>query len=85
MNPSDASEYLVLVNREHTVDAGLSPTDLVDVINTRNDRAAQQMRECAAKALEALFIEMRAAGYIDVSVTSAYRSYDDKKVFMQAI
>jgi D-alanyl-D-alanine carboxypeptidase len=33
------------------------------------------MRLYAAKALEALYIEMRAAGYKDVSVTSAYRSY----------
>ena len=77
MMPEDDSDYLILVNKTHTVGAELVPTDLVDVSNTRWDgRATQQMRECAAYALEALFIEMKAAGYTDVSVTSAYRSYE---------
>ncbi|MBQ5389726.1 MAG: M15 family metallopeptidase, partial [Clostridia bacterium] len=33
----------------------------------------------AEKALQALYIEMRAAGYTDVSVTSGYRSYDKQE------
>jgi len=77
MNPADASEYLVLVNKVTAVDASFKPADLTDVVDTRKDgRKTQQMRECAAKALEAMFKEMRAAGYTDVSVTSAYRSYE---------
>ena len=77
MDPEDATPYLVLVNREHPADASLSPDDLVSVVNTRQDgRQTQQMRECAEKALEALYIEMNAAGYSDVSVTSGYRSYE---------
>lgn len=78
MNPTDDSEYLILVNKTNKVGAELVPSDLVDVKNTRTDRSARQMRECAEKALEALYIEMNAAGYTDVSVTSAYRSYEEQ-------
>ena len=77
MMPDNDSEYLVLVNKTHTVGAELKPDDLIDVVNTRKDgRDTQMMRECAEKALEALYIEMEAAGFSDVSVTSAYRSYE---------
>lgn len=77
MAPKNASEYLVLVNKTNSVDANYVPDDLVNISDTRDDgRAAQKMRETAAKALDAMFIEMRAAGYTDVSVTSAYRSYE---------
>ena len=77
MNPSDDKEYLVLVNKTTTVGTDFAPDDLIPVKATRQDgRATQQMRECAEKALEALYIEMAADGYTDVSVTSAYRSYE---------
>ena len=76
MDPDNNEEYLILVNNSTTLDSTHIPTDLVGVINTRNDgRDTQYLRNCAAKALEALYIEMYAAGYTDVSVTSAYRSY----------
>lgn len=77
MNPADATEYLVLVNKTSSVDATFVPGTLTSVVDTRDDgRATQKMQKPAAKALEAMFIEMRAAGYTDVSVTSAYRSYE---------
>lgn len=77
MDPADNSEYLLLVNKTTKVDAALAPTDLTEVKDTRKDgRATQKMREYAEKSLEALFIEMRAFGYTDVTVTSAYRSYE---------
>lgn len=77
MEPVDSSEYLKLVNKTNTVDASLKPDDLTEISATRNDgRATQTLRYTAAKALEAMFIEMRMAGYTDVSVTSAYRSYE---------
>ena len=79
MDPKDAEEYLILVNTASTLDATFAPTDLVDVVNTRQDgRETQLLRKCAAKALEALFIEMQAAGYTDVSVMSGYRSYESQ-------
>jgi D-alanyl-D-alanine carboxypeptidase len=76
MNPADRDGYLILVNNSNTIDETYLPTDLTDLADTRKDgRNVQKMRLAAAKSLEALYIEMRAAGYKDVSVTSAYRSY----------
>lgn len=77
MAPADRDAYLLLVNKETLLDKDHIPDDLTDVTATRKDgRNTQQMRETAARALEALYIEMYAAGYTDVSVTSAYRSYE---------
>ena len=76
MNPGNNIDYLKLVNTTHTLDSTFAPTDLVSVVNTRQDnRQTQQMRYSAEKSLEAMFIELNAAGYTDVSVTSGYRSY----------
>lgn len=83
MNPDDDSEYLILVNADNPLDKNYVPDDLVDVVNTRADgRNKQKMRLYAAKALEAMFIELFANGYdkkgpsgYPVSVMSAYRSY----------
>ena len=83
MNPADDSEYLIIVNADNSLNENYIPDDLVDVINTRADgRETQKMRLYAAKALEAMFIELFANGYdgkgpsgYPVSVMSAYRSY----------
>ncbi len=76
MDPVDRDGYLLLVNYDHTLDENYIPEDLTDINNTRQDgRATQQMRYAASQALYALYIELFAAGYTDVSVTSAYRSY----------
>ena len=76
MNPADRDGYLILVNNDNTLDETYLPGDLTDLVDTRKDgRNVQKMRLAAAKSLEALYIEMRAAGYKDLSVTSAYRSY----------
>lgn len=81
MNPGNTKEYLTLVNVDHPLDSTYLPQDLVSVENTRKDgRATQQLRLYAAKALEALFIEMESAGYTDVTVTSGYRSYSYQNV-----
>lgn len=76
MDPENADEYITLIGVSHPLGKDYVPDDLVDIADTRKDRKAVQMREYAAKALEAMFIEMRANGFTDVSVTSAYRSYD---------
>lgn len=76
MNPENRDEYLILINQTHPLDSDYIPNELIDVVDTRRDgRAKQKMRLYAAKSLEALFIEMRANGFTDVSVTSGYRSY----------
>lgn len=77
MNPTDRDAYITLVNVANKLAADYIPPDLTNVTDTRKDgRNTQQLREYAAKALEAFFIEMRANGVTDVSVTSGYRSYD---------
>ena len=76
MNPSDSNEYLILVNNDHALDVTYIPEDLEGVVDTRADgRGMQRMRMTAEKALEAMFAELRAAGFDDVSVTSAFVSY----------
>lgn len=76
MNPQDRDEYLYLINESNPLSPDYVPEDLYDILYTRNDRAKQKMRLYAAKALEAMFIEMKANGFNDVSVTSGYRSYE---------
>lgn len=76
MDPENADEYIRLINKDHPLGKDYIPPDLTEISDTRKDRKTVQMREYAAKALDAMFIEMRAAGFTDVSVTSAYRSYD---------
>lgn len=79
MSPENEDEYLTVVNNSQPLDESYIPTDLTDISATRNDgRETQQMRECAAYALEALFTELSAEGFNDVSVTSGYRSYESQ-------
>jgi D-alanyl-D-alanine carboxypeptidase len=77
MNPADRDAFLLLVNENNLLDATYKPDDLTALSATRKDgRNTQYMREYAAKALEAMYIEMAEYGITDVSVTSAYRSYE---------
>ncbi len=76
MNPENRDEYLVLINTSNKLDSNYVADDLTDFIYTRPDRAYQKLRLYAAKSLEAMFMEMYAAGFNDVTVTSGYRSYD---------
>lgn len=86
MAPADRDAYLILVNAWNKIGEDDDPTDLIDVVNTRKDgRNTQKMRECAEKALEAMFLELYARGYdgdgpsgYPVSVMSAFRSYSSQ-------
>ena len=76
MNPGNTDEFLTLVNHDNKLTSDHVPQDLMALVDTRKDnRETQMMRKYAAMALEAMFKELRAAGFEDVSVTSAYRSY----------
>ena len=48
-------------------------------MDTRSDRSKRYMRLYAAKSLEAFLKEARANGCKNVTVTSAYRSYESQK------
>ena len=69
---ADGDKYLVLINKQNKVGAELVPSPLVKVKDTHKDI---ELEATVARALEAMFIEMRACGYGDVFVTSAYRSH----------
>ncbi|MBQ4150433.1 MAG: D-alanyl-D-alanine carboxypeptidase family protein [Clostridia bacterium] len=79
MCPEDVDAFLVLINREKTVTEDYVPENLVPITNVRKDGREEKMVETAEKALQALYIEMRVAGYTDVSVTSGYRTYAKQK------
>lgn len=65
-------KYLLLVNKEATIDGSFEPEKLIPVKDTHKNI---ELSETAEKALEAMFIEMRREGFDNVFVTSAYRSY----------
>ena len=72
LHPSDMS-YLILANKQNPLSEGHIPADLVSVDVPRTKEV--QLRQSAARALEAMFLEMAADGITDISVTSSYRSY----------
>lgn len=89
MNP-ESDAYVFLVNKDNPLDKNYSPNDLVDIRDTRTDRAKQKMRKIAEAALHALYLEAKENGILYVnkqlysdgyyynnvlSVTSAYRTY----------
>ena len=76
MNPENRDDYLILVNKTNHISSEDVPENLVSIVDVRRDGRKEQMVECAEKALEAMFIELRSAGFKDVSVTSGYRSYN---------
>lgn len=77
IEPENKYEYVFLVNPANTLNADYIPDDLTDCGHTRNDgRAVQKLRLAAAKALQAFLAEGKQYGVDDVSVTSAYRSYE---------
>ncbi len=74
---SERDAYLILVNKVTTVGADFVPVDLVKIPTeyTYNGRTVE-MRETAAKAMEAMFRELFAQGFKDMHITSGYRSYE---------
>lgn len=84
MDPENRNEYMIVANKGSLLDENYQPDDLSDLADTRADgREMQQMRLYASKAIEAMFIEMRACGYTDVSITSGYRSYSRQKYLFE--
>lgn len=79
MNPSDQEKYLLLINPALRDDGTYEPADYATVLNSAPGRTGLIMEFGAEKALEALFIEMYSAGYRNVYVNMAYRSYAEQK------
>ncbi len=79
MDPEDRDAYLILVNPSHPVGKDYKPDDLDPLVDTRPDRSKRYMRLYASKSLEAFLKEARENGCKNVTVTSAYRSYESQK------
>ncbi len=71
MNPENRDDFLVLVNKTNHIDSTYIPENLIPVASNKSE----QMVETAAKALEAMLKELKAAGYGNVNAISCYRSY----------
>lgn len=77
IEPEDDTEFTKLVNPQNTLASDYVPEDLTDCQYTRQDgRATQKLRRNAAMALQAFLGEAKEYGVTNVTVTSAYRSYD---------
>jgi len=89
MNPGSITNYLTLVNREYALspDYGLTmPFSVSDTRKDKEDFIYHQLEENACMSLEAMFVELNAAGYTDVTVTKGFRSYSQLEVdFNQAV
>ena len=77
MNPGNTTEYLTLVNVDNKLAPDDAPQDLMELSENiiAEGRPSLLMRKNAAMSMEAMFIELRAAGYEEIGITSAYRSY----------
>lgn len=73
-------KYLVLVNKKNAVGADFVPEELVD-IDTKYTTGGKsiQLEKTALEALILMLEDMKKDGITNVSVTSAYRTYDYQK------
>lgn len=74
INAGEGGEYLILVNKDNKLPDDYEPSGLVDIRDTRSDRAAEKMVDVAETALHAFLNEAAFYGYDDITVTSGYRS-----------
>ncbi len=76
LDPRDRA-YLVLANKQQPLGADYAPASLVTLDSSLTIYGGvKQLEQTAAGALSAMMQEMRAAGYTDIFVTSAYRDYN---------
>ena len=85
MNPTGDKRdaFLILVNTKNTLTESDIPTDLVDCQHTSTARKTQQLREYAAKALDALYMEMKSNQFYNMAVYSGFRDYSYQAVLFE--
>lgn len=78
--PENESDFVFLVNPSHPLASDYVPENLVWCTNIREGRpeAWSYIDATANKALEAFLLEAAYYGYDDITVTSAYRSYNSQ-------
>ena len=77
---SSSEDYLILINKSNPVgeDFTVSSLKTLDTQYTTGKKSIQ-LEMNAALAAEALMAEMRACGFDEITITSAYRSYSYQK------
>ena len=82
MNPTGdlRDAFLMLLNKENPIDSSFEPSSIVDlpesiIVPSKRGSVTLELDSTAAKALEAMILEMHSAGFDNVFVTSAYREY----------
>lgn len=71
--------YLILANKTSTLSSSYNPSDLVDLRrDVVIDSSTLQLERRAAEALYQMMKELRADGYDDLLVTSAFRTYSNQ-------
>ena len=83
MNPTGSQKdaFIMLLNKENPCEENFQPDSIVNIpdkwVNPAkvSDGIELELNATAVKALEAMLTEMRAAGFGNIFVTSAYRSY----------
>jgi D-alanyl-D-alanine carboxypeptidase len=81
LDPTDDSRYLLLVNKTNALGSDYVPSHLISINTSVTLYGGDiQSDETVEKALEAMFAEMRAAGYSDIFISSGYRSYTKQSV-----
>lgn len=83
IEPEDRDAYLVLVNSENPLSSAYIPENLEKVRKTREDRKQERMVKCAEAALYAFLKEAAEYGIDNVTVTSAYRSYNKQSYLFE--
>jgi len=86
MNPQGdlRDAFLAVASNNSPLDSGYAPTNLHEVANISVITSTQYLSEYAAKALEAMFKEMKANEFYSMAVYAGYRSYDEQSALFEA-
>ncbi len=81
MNPSNKEYFLALVNKNNpTPGYEYEPENIIEI---NDPNKTYWLDSTAAKAVEAMLMEMQAAGFTDIYVTSGYRSYNYQSILYE--
>ena len=85
MNPEGdlRDAFLTVASSSNPLDSGYAPTNLYEVANISVITSTQYLSEYAAKALEAMFREMKANEFYSMAVYAGYRSYEDQSALFE--
>lgn len=75
INSGSDGKYMILVNKTNKLPDDYVPEELVDIRDTRKDRAPEKMTKTAEIALHAFIKEAAQYGYGDITITSGYRTF----------